>query len=274
MVDALGVDTVVMRLMENVDVASLPDGDRTRLAHDVRAQRPIPALTAGERAELIRFARETDERIKRFAVTLAGLRTRHHSGITMETAHGEVSTFLRAEFYLRDPDMRRWKAEELIRGATSAGLLMHSREMQEAGFDVADYLANPSFDYGPLVHLAGPLVVDWLNRRGLDDTGWGHWNEGGGRQEIVGLWMAHGEPGCDEECPPDDGHHQGWEANSVVGSFAAKAVVQPCWHSPHKGSDLEHKTLGAGYSAQRLKRVFQIDVETCRACGGAIKIIA
>jgi len=26
--------------------------------------------------------------------------------------------------------------------------------------------------------------------------------------------------------------------------------------------------------AQRLKRVFQIDVETCRACGGAIRIIA
>ena len=56
--------------------------------------------------------------------------------------------------------------------------------------------------------------------------------------------------------------------------LAAIAVVQPCRPSPHKGSDLEHKTLGAGYSAQRLKRVFQIDVETCRACGGAIKIIA
>jgi len=26
--------------------------------------------------------------------------------------------------------------------------------------------------------------------------------------------------------------------------------------------------------AQRLKRVFHIDVETCRACGGAIRIIA
>ena len=26
--------------------------------------------------------------------------------------------------------------------------------------------------------------------------------------------------------------------------------------------------------AQRLKRVFNIDVETCRACGGAVRIIA
>jgi hypothetical protein len=26
--------------------------------------------------------------------------------------------------------------------------------------------------------------------------------------------------------------------------------------------------------AQRLKRVFRIDVETCQACGGAMKIIA
>jgi hypothetical protein len=26
--------------------------------------------------------------------------------------------------------------------------------------------------------------------------------------------------------------------------------------------------------AQRLKRVFRIDVETCQACGGAVKIIA
>jgi len=26
--------------------------------------------------------------------------------------------------------------------------------------------------------------------------------------------------------------------------------------------------------AQRLKRVFQIDVETCRACGGTVRIIA
>lgn len=91
-------------------------------------------------------------------MTLLGLRKRHHSGITMETAHEEVSTLLRAEFYLRDPDMRRWKSEELIREATSAGLLLRSRELQEAGFDVADYLAIPSFDYGPLVPLAGPLV--------------------------------------------------------------------------------------------------------------------
>jgi hypothetical protein len=169
--DALGVDTIVMRLIDNVDVASLPDGDRERLVHDASAQRPIPALTAAERAELIRFARGTDERVKRFAVTLVGLRKRHHSGITMETAHEEVGTLLRAEFYHRDPDMRRWKAEELIREATSTGLLMHSREMQEAGFDVAHYLANPSFDYGQLVPLAGPLVEDCLNRRGLDDNG-------------------------------------------------------------------------------------------------------
>ena len=26
--------------------------------------------------------------------------------------------------------------------------------------------------------------------------------------------------------------------------------------------------------AQRLKRVFGIDIETCRACGGAVRIIA
>ena len=26
--------------------------------------------------------------------------------------------------------------------------------------------------------------------------------------------------------------------------------------------------------AQRLKRVFQIDIETCRKCGGAVKVIA
>jgi hypothetical protein len=26
--------------------------------------------------------------------------------------------------------------------------------------------------------------------------------------------------------------------------------------------------------AQRLKRVFNIDIETCRACGGAVKVIA
>jgi hypothetical protein len=26
--------------------------------------------------------------------------------------------------------------------------------------------------------------------------------------------------------------------------------------------------------AQRLKRVFNIDIETCRACGGAVRIIA
>jgi len=26
--------------------------------------------------------------------------------------------------------------------------------------------------------------------------------------------------------------------------------------------------------AQRLKRVFKIDIETCRACGGAVKVIA
>lgn len=26
--------------------------------------------------------------------------------------------------------------------------------------------------------------------------------------------------------------------------------------------------------AQRLKRVFNIDIETCRACGGAMKVIA
>jgi hypothetical protein len=26
--------------------------------------------------------------------------------------------------------------------------------------------------------------------------------------------------------------------------------------------------------AQRLKRVFRIDVETCKACGGAVRIIA
>jgi len=26
--------------------------------------------------------------------------------------------------------------------------------------------------------------------------------------------------------------------------------------------------------AQRLKRVFKIDVETCRACGGALRVIA
>lgn len=64
MVDALGVDTIVMRSMESEDVASLPDGDRERLVHDIRAQRPIPALTAGEKAALIRFARGTDERVK------------------------------------------------------------------------------------------------------------------------------------------------------------------------------------------------------------------
>jgi len=29
-----------------------------------------------------------------------------------------------------------------------------------------------------------------------------------------------------------------------------------------------------GIKAQRLKRVFRIDVETCQACGGAMKIIA
>ena len=29
-----------------------------------------------------------------------------------------------------------------------------------------------------------------------------------------------------------------------------------------------------GIKAQRLKRIFRIDVETCQACGGAMKIIA
>jgi len=32
--------------------------------------------------------------------------------------------------------------------------------------------------------------------------------------------------------------------------------------------------LGSGYLAQRLKRAFGIDIETCRACGGAVRIIA
>ena len=63
-------------------------------------------------------------------------------------------------------------------------------------------------------------------------------------------------------------------SSSFDAHYAAKAVVQPCWHSPHKGSDLEYKTLGAGYSAQRLKQVFGIDIKTYRACGGAVRIIA
>ena len=32
--------------------------------------------------------------------------------------------------------------------------------------------------------------------------------------------------------------------------------------------------LGSGYLAQRLKQVFGVDSETCRACGGAVLIIA
>ncbi len=31
---------------------------------------------------------------------------------------------------------------------------------------VEEYLANPSFDYGPLVLMAGPLVGEALERRG------------------------------------------------------------------------------------------------------------
>jgi hypothetical protein len=32
--------------------------------------------------------------------------------------------------------------------------------------------------------------------------------------------------------------------------------------------------LGSGYLAQRLKRMFSIDIETCPACGGPVRIIA
>ena len=32
--------------------------------------------------------------------------------------------------------------------------------------------------------------------------------------------------------------------------------------------------LGPGYLAQRLKRVFGVDIETAHACGGAVRMIA
>ena len=61
-----------------------------------------------------------------------------------------------------------------------------------------------------------------------------------------------------------------------------RAVVTPAKRgkgSKPKGADgLEEKTPAQRHVAmtwaQRLKRVFNIDVETCRACGGAAKVIA
>ena len=49
-------------------------------------------------------------------------------------------------------------------------------------------------------------------------------------------------------------------------------------NKPNAGAEGEEETLSkrrASMSwAQRLKRVFNIDADTCRACGGAVRIIA
>ena len=58
-------------------------------------------------------------------------------------------------------------------------------------------------------------------------------------------------------------------------SFAAmEAVIRLCRCATHQSSETEYQMLGSGYLAQRLKRVFGIDIETCPACGGAVRIIA
>ncbi len=56
-----------------------------------------------------------------------------------------------------------------------------------------------------------------------------------------------------------------------------RAQVTPARRGPRRGPG-SPRTAAERHAAmtwaQRLKRVFQIDIETCSACGGAVKVIA
>jgi len=68
---------------------------------------------------------------------------------------------------------------------------------------------------------------------------------------------------------------------SVEGGYreAAKGGDRPepifrAWRGLPVGLLVTAPTTPAGLGAQRLKRVFGIDIEACRSCGGAVRIIA
>jgi hypothetical protein len=58
-----------------------------------------------------------------------------------------------------------------------------------------------------------------------------------------------------------------WWRSAVDGAAFAPAVGRGAWSTPVQ-------RRAAMTWAQRLKRVFGIDIETCPACGGTLRIIA
>ena len=62
--------------------------------------------------------------------------------------------------------------------------------------------------------------------------------------------------------------HRAWVTPCGRGKGGKPELAQPAQE------DTPTERRAAMTWAQRLKRVFKIDVETCRACGGAMRIIA
>ncbi len=62
--------------------------------------------------------------------------------------------------------------------------------------------------------------------------------------------------------------HRAWVTPCGRGKDGKREPAQPAQE------DTPTERRAAMTWAQRLKRVFKIDIETCRACGGAVRIIA
>ena len=134
--------------------------DRSRIADAVQSGRAFPIVDRRHIAELRRFARRTEDVVIRLAEELWS--ERQYRGTTINAIMDWAGPVLRKHYGLQDDELIPWRSECLVRAALEAGLLVRSTETPRAASN-ADF--NPSYNMGPMVDIAGPLVSEFLEQQ-------------------------------------------------------------------------------------------------------------
>ena len=154
------------RVLDNIGAllseATVSKQDCARVLEAVKCGIELPIVNRFHLSELRRFSRRSNEVV----VKLSGefWQMRGMRGVTLRWFEDWLSSYLRENFSIEDEELLNWKIESLIDQARAAGLLVSSTETP-VGYGVVDAEHNPSYDFGPMVNIAGRLVAAFTSER-------------------------------------------------------------------------------------------------------------